>query len=118
MMQARLGNRRAFTEEHIMSTTKLRTLAAALLCGALTLGAGAAHADRDHWRHPGKGWKHHHHHYHPDTVIRERVIIRERPRYYERHYYPAPAYYPAPVYRRDPAVVIGVQIPPLVIPLR
>lgn len=105
--------------------TKALSLVTALLCGGLLAGAtpALAHGDRydrdDGWRERGRGWghhKHHHHRYGPDTVVRERVIIRERPRYYEQrsYYYDAPA----PVYRRDPAVVIGVQVPPLVIPLR
>lgn len=110
-----------------MNTLPMRTFMVTLLCGGLLAGAGAAEArgdryddDRHYGRHPGHNWKHHrHHHYHggPETVVRERVIIRERPRYYDRetYYDYAPAYRP---YRPDPAVVIGVQIPPLVIPLR
>lgn len=114
-----------------MNTKHVRKTVAALLCGGLLL-AGGAHADRGDWDGPGRGWghyKHHHHHrYDRDydrgpTVIRERVIVRERPRYYappvvEHHYYD----YGAPVrsygYRRSPAIVVGVDIPPLVIPLR
>ena len=54
-------------------------------------------------------------------IIKERVVIRERPVYRD---------YPVPVreyrhfddrsvrYSRDPAVVIGVSIPPLIFPLR
>ncbi|QDF95854.1 hypothetical protein CJ010_04470 [Azoarcus sp. DD4] len=108
-----------------MKTQKVKALIATLLCGGLLIGGNVANAhgdryddDRRHWRHPGKGWGHHKHHFHgPDTVVRERVIIRERPRYYDRDvYYDARPAYRA--YRHDPAVVIGVQIPPLVIPLR
>jgi len=40
----------------------------------------------------------------------------ERPRYYESPTYYVPA--PAPVYSRNPALVIGVDIPPIVIPFR
>ena len=56
------------------------------------------------------------------TVYRERVIIRERPRHYRErevhhHYYqqPMPSY--GYGYSRSPALVIGVNIPPLIIPL-
>lgn len=54
-------------------------------------------------------------------MYREKVIIRERPRYYREpeihnHYYERP--YRSYSYSRSPAVVIGVDIPPLVIPLR
>lgn len=107
-----------------MKTLKSKALLAALLCGGLLVGATAAEAhggryDGGHWSHPGKGWGHQRHHFRgPDTIVRERVIVRERPRYYydrEVYYAPAPVYRH---YRAEPAVVIGVQIPPLVIPLR
>jgi hypothetical protein len=54
-------------------------------------------------------------------VVRERVIVHERPRYYREtvvhnHYY-EPAYR-SYSYSRSPALVIGVDIPPIVIPLR
>jgi hypothetical protein len=65
------------------------------------------HGHGHHWR--GHGYNHHRygHTYH------DRVIIREVPRpvYYERDVYYEPAYYP-----RRPAVVIGVDIPPVRIP--
>ncbi|TAH45528.1 MAG: hypothetical protein EYC67_10935 [Betaproteobacteria bacterium] len=116
-----------------MKATHVRTMLAALLCGSL-LAATAAHADRGDRDGPGRGWghyKHHHHHHHHrvyrdydrgPTVIRERVIVRERPSYY----YDPPVvqnyYYNEPVrtyrYSRSPAIVVGVDIPPLVIPLR
>ncbi|MBS0512490.1 MAG: hypothetical protein JSR42_15095 [Proteobacteria bacterium] len=113
-----------------MKANSPRALLATLLCGGL-LAATAAHADRGDWDGPGRGWghyKHHHHHrYDRDydrgpTVIRERVIVRERPSYY----YDPPVvhnyYYSEPVrtyrYSRSPAIVVGVDIPPLVIPLR
>ncbi|MBS0545561.1 MAG: hypothetical protein JSR40_17710 [Proteobacteria bacterium] len=113
-----------------MKANHARAMLAALLCGSF-LAANAAHADRGDWDGPGRGWghyKHHHHHrydrdyYGGPTVIRERVIVRERPRYY----YDPPVvqnyYYNEPVrtyrYSRSPAVVVGVDIPPLVIPLR
>lgn len=109
-----------------MNTPLTRKLITALLCGGiLATGSSAALADRDdrgpRWGHH----KHHHkHHRHWDerSVYREKVIIREQPRHYSRrevHHY----YHPAPAYRsysdnRSPALVIGVDIPPLVIPLR
>jgi hypothetical protein len=109
-----------------MNKTHSRALLTALLCGGLLAIGTAAQADDDRRGHRGHGWKHHkHHHYHDHhyrgdrhTVIRERVIVRERPRYYDErevhhHYYTPPR-----AYSRSPAVVIGVDIPPLVIPLR
>lgn len=111
-----------------MNTNLVRKIFAALLCGSLLAVGGAAHAD-GRWDDRGRGWgdqKHYHHRHFRDyddrhTVIRERVIVRERPRYYAppvvEHYY-----YGAPVrsysYSRSPAIVVGVDIPPLVIPLR
>lgn len=104
---------------------KFRTNLAAVLFGALTLSlAGPALADRDHHGHQGHGWGHHkHHHKHhyrqgPDVVYYGSPVmvappppmIVPRPVYYEPAYY-----YPQ---RRSPAVVIGVDIPPVVIPLR
>ena len=112
-----------------MNTTLTRKIVAALLCGGmLAAAAPAAYADRDD---RGPRWGHHKHHYKHDhkhrrhwderTVYREKVIIRERPRYYREpvvhhHYYERP--YRSYSYSRSPAVVIGVDIPPLVIPLR
>lgn len=59
------------------------------------------------------------------TVYRERVIVREVPRHHHRpapvvnnHYYGSPPVHRNYAYSRSPAVVIGVDIPPLVIPLR
>ena len=114
-------------------------LLAAILAGGAMLAATPALADRDHWRDDDREWRghdhgHRHGHYRKfrdeeRVVIRERVIER-RPivreyRYYERPvelYAPAPVYapvYAAPrVYSRSPAITIGVDIPPLVIPLR
>lgn len=118
-----------------MKVTLTQKLLTAVLCGGLLLGAGAAEArgDRDH-----RGWdkhkyshsykykeKHSHKRGHRGwddrRVVHERVIIHERPRHYRetvvhKHYY-EPAYRPYS-YSRSPAVVIGVDIPPLVIPLR
>lgn len=115
-----------------------RKLLAALVAGSAMLLTLPAHADRDHWRGDGhrewrgdgyREWRgddrgHRHGHYkkfrnHERVVIRERIIER-RPivreyRYYER---PVEYYAPAPVYSRDPALVIGVSIPPIIIPFR
>ncbi|BAL22967.1 hypothetical protein [Azoarcus sp. KH32C] len=110
-------------------------LLAAIFAGGAMLAAIPAHADRDDdWGDRGHHYGHYKKHWDRDgerVVIRERIIER-RPvvreyRYYERpveFYAPAPVYAPAVpvyaprVYRRDPAITIGVDIPPLVIPLR
>ncbi len=123
-----------------MSTTPGQKLLTALICSGLLVTAGAAQArddDHDHrgWGHHKHHYKHHYkhdhkHHYKHDhkrgyrdgrTVYRERVIVRERPVYYHapvvrEHYYERP--YRSYSYGRSPAVVIGIDIPPLVIPLR
>lgn len=123
-----------------MNITPTRKILVALLCGSvLAMGSTLAQADDRGPR--GKAWGHskHHHHKHykhkkhdrhgrdhryrdQRTVYRERVIVREAPRYYRtpapvvnNYYYPAPRSY---AYSRDPAIVIGVDIPPVVIPLR
>jgi hypothetical protein len=105
--------------------TTLSILGAAV---ALTLSA-AANADNDrgrgrHWDHRGHhdhrhGDRHHHryhgHYYVPQRVVRERVII-QHPVYVAP---PAPVYYGYyPPARRYPGIVVNVDIPPLVIPLR
>lgn len=89
-------------------TAVLGALALAASAGALAHDRGRHDAPRGHaWGH----YKHHypdHHHYHRHGMVRERVIIhRPPPVFYERH-----AYYDRP------AIVIGVDIPPLVVPLR
>lgn len=121
-----------------MNTTLTSKLITALICGGiLAAAAPAAHADRDdhgprwgHQKHYDKHYYRHDHkhrrHWDERTVYREKVIIRERPRYYREpeihnHYYERPYYerpYRSYSYSRSPAVVIGVDIPPLVIPLR
>ncbi|SIR34833.1 hypothetical protein SAMN05421829_113117 [Aromatoleum tolulyticum] len=117
--------------------SKALKLLAAMIAGGTLIAATPAHADRDHWRDDGyrewRGDDHRHGHY-KKYRDRERIVIRERIverrpvvreyRYYERpigYYAPAPVYAPvyAPrYYPRDPAITIGVDIPPLVIPLR
>lgn len=114
---------------------KYRTPVIAALIGILTLGfAGSALAHHDGyygrpgyaWGHrdgyygpPGYAWGHYRHYRHfrdegfyapPPVVVAPPVIV------------PQPAYYPAPYpyypLRSSPSLVIGVDIPPLVIPLR
>jgi hypothetical protein len=104
--------------------TSIQSLLAAALAGAALFTALPASADGRDWdRHgyrewrdgpPGHGWGHHkhwkHHHHHHYV---ERVVIRERPVYRDTYYAP-PVRYAYP----EPAVVVGVSIPPLVFPLR
>lgn len=113
--------------------TSIKSLIAAALTGTALFAALPATAladwdrhDRREWRddHRGRGhghdrhWRHHHHRHY---VPYDRVVIRERP-VYRNYYYEEPVRYYAPpptrYYRRDPAIVVGVDIPPLVIPLR
>jgi len=115
--------------------TTIKTLFAAALAGAALFTGLPASADggrhwdrheRGEWRddHPGRGhgWGHHKHWRHHHYVERDRVVIRERPVYRDYYYYEAPVrYYEPPVrysYPRNPAIVIGLDVPPLVIPLR
>lgn len=98
-------------------------LAIGLLASTLP---GFAHADRDdyRWREPYREHHHRHHYYGygAPIIVEQAPIVVERPRVYRRYeerYIIERPYYPAyPVYRSDPSVVIGVNIPPLVIPLR
>ena len=98
-----------------------KTTRAVCAAVAAVLGLGlssAAMADGRHHRH-GDGhrhWDRHHDHRYYGPVLRERVVI-ERP-VYVAPYYAAPAYpryYYGP---RHPGIVVNVEIPPLVIPLR
>ena len=117
-----------------MNTPLTRKLLVAMICGGILIAAApAAHADRDYRDYRDdrgerdyRGWHHkrHHHknqrHWDERILYRERVIIRERPRHYRErevhhHYYQQPA--PSYGYSRSPALVIGVNIPPLIIPL-
>lgn len=121
-----------------MNTTLGQKLLTALMCSGLLVTAGAAQADDDDrhdrgWRHHKHAHKHHKHYYRGHeartVVIRERVVIREAPRHYRHrevhnHYYGSGyeprygAYDYRYSQRRDPAVVIGFDIPSIVIPLR
>jgi hypothetical protein len=97
--------------------------ACAALAAILGLGlSGAALADGRHHRHgdPHRHWDRHYHNRYYGPVLRERVVI-ERPVYVAPYY--APPVYAAPVYPRyyypsRPGIVVNVDIPPLVIPLR
>lgn len=100
-----------------MSTRKFaRTILVATLgTVALTVAtAASAHDDHDRWRWEPRGpeyyWPHphhHHRHYYPE-IVREPIFVREAP----------PVVYGRPAYYHSPAIVIGVDVPPLVIPLR
>ena len=106
--------------------TSIKSLIAAALAGTALLAALPASADDgrwdrgDHreWRGDG-GWGHHKHYWGPR--YEERVVIRERPVYREYYYEQPVRYYAPPPVRydpRSPAIVVGVDIPPLVFPLR
>ncbi len=102
-------------------------LLAALFAGGALLTALPAHAGRDDdrrhyyddddrgWRgeHRGRGYYKERHKHRERVVIKEKVIIKERPVVREYHYHERPSY----SYSRDPAIVIGVNVPPIVIPL-
>jgi hypothetical protein len=88
--------------------------------GLLFALPAAAHGDRwdgPRWsnQHHGKAWGHakHRHGRYERHVVRERVVVRH-PVVRERYYAPPVSY----AYSRSPSIVIGVSIPPLVIPLR
>ena len=118
-----------------MKSRSLKLLAA-LIAGAAMITAVPAHADRNGWRsHDRDGWRSHDrgwdddrrhgHKKHWKHRDRERVVIRERiierrPVVREYRYYEQPSHYygRAPVYSRDPSIVIGVSVPPIVIPIR
>ncbi len=114
-----------------MKTTLAQKLLHLLLCGGLLATAGLAQAhgdrgDRD-WNKPRHSQAHRHAHEHGHSawndrrMVRERLMVHQGPGHYRetvvhRHYH-APAHRPY-AYRHSPALVIGVDIPPLVIPLR
>jgi len=105
----------------------IRTLLTAVATTSLLFAAGTASAhDRDHdrrdrheWRgddrHGHGHWKKHRHeerharYRDHRTVVTERVVVRERPIY--RHYESRPVYV-------EPGIVVGVNLPPLIIPFR
>lgn len=102
---------------------KRNALLTGLALAAIGLSTTASAHDRDHHRHWKHGHPHHNHwhgrhydrpvvryHYPPPYVVRERVVV-QRPIYVA----PPPRYY-APAY--PPGVVVSVDIPPIVIPLR
>lgn len=117
-----------------MKTNTLKLLSA-LIAGAALLASVPAQAGDD-WREDRREWRdwrdhdrgHRHGHYkkfrdRERVVIRERIIER-RPVVREYRYYDyAPVIAPVPVYApryypREPAITIGFDIPPVVIPLR
>ena len=103
---------------------KTTTILAAALAGTLLCLAGSpayAHGrdhDDDRWEHRhDRGWKHGHDRYY----YYDRGPVVYAPTYYAPPpppvvYRPAPVYYGG--YRPEPAITIGVGIPPIVIPLR
>ena len=113
----------------LLSKTSLGLIAA--LAGLALAPAASAHDrdwDHDHDRGHGHGWGHYKHERYwggygwaPRPVyVRERVYA-PAPVVVERAYYPppAPVYYAQPAYYpARPAITIGVNIPPIVIPLR
>lgn len=122
--------------EAIMKLAPARSVLLALLCAsALAASAGAAQAG-EHGRR-GKGWghashashghpahKHHHRQREKRTVHRERVVVHEVPRRYRapapviHHHHDVYAPLRSLAHRGAPAMVIGVDIAPVVIPLR
>lgn len=100
-----------------MKKTILAAFAAAIGLGMTAPAlAGGKHGHRHHPHHSShRHWDHQRHHHHPRVhrhVVRERVVI-ERPVYVAPPAYSR--YYHAP---RHPGIVVSVDIPPLVIPLR
>lgn len=103
-------------------------LLVALFAGSALLATPApaeARHDRHEWRYDhryGPPYGHaygHRKHKHAHTVVVTRPPVHRTVVVREHHYHYPPAYaYPAPVYTRDPAIVIGVSVPPIVIPLR
>jgi hypothetical protein len=105
-------------------------LLVALFAGSALLVAPApaqARHDRHEWRHDHRGYgpPHGHARGHHKPMYVKKVVVMRPPVHrtvvvHEHHYhaYPPAYVYPAPVYSRDPAIVIGVSVPPIVIPLR
>lgn len=102
----------------------------ALLIGLAIAALGLSATASAHDRHDHRHWKHGHHHKHghvrhyerhygrhvggtyyaPPYVVRERVVV-----HHPVYVAPPPRYY-APAY--PPGVVVRVDIPPIVIPIR
>jgi hypothetical protein len=112
-----IANESSALETDMKTSTKTLLTAAAAVALGLSASAGAHDRygpDRPrHWHGPHYDRVYVHRPYYPPRyVVRERVVV-QRP-----VYVPPPPYYyaPAPVYR--PGVVVSVDIPPIVIPLR
>lgn len=106
-----------------MTRTGKIVLLTAVSLASLVLSTQASADHRDDDGHKHGHWKKHHHshqhyshrHYSHQRVVRERVYVErpvyiERPVYVERHVQYVPP--------RSPAIVVSVDIPPLVFPLR
>lgn len=116
--------------------TRFSAVAATLLGLGVVLASPLASAhkyDRDEYRRSyddEEDWGRHGHwrrHGHDRRIVERTVIVQEAPRstIYQPVYVapPRPVYEPAyvrerPVFRRDPAVTISVDLPPLVFPIR
>ncbi|MFT3759751.1 hypothetical protein [Thauera sp.] len=126
-----------------MTPSLARRIATTLICGTLFAAAGqavsgppvvVAERGHRHWndRHPPRpdhGWERRNwdRHDRGRSVYREKIVIRELPRRIRErevhhHYYAPPSYYDRPYraygHSAPPAVVIGIDVPPIVIPLR
>jgi Ni/Co efflux regulator RcnB len=93
----------------------LKSALASALAATLLIAVPQAQADGGHgrWKHHSSHHRHHDHHGHWGHRHDRVVVIRE-PRYVvrERAYvYDEPAY----VYRSRPSLVIGVNVPPLIV---
>ena len=98
-------------KEYVMNTATKSILVA--ITAVLAFRAAPTWADGGHG-HGKHGWKHGYYGYRP--YYRDNVVVIREPRYVysePRYVYREPAYVYAP---RRPALVIGVDIPPLVVP--
>lgn len=92
---------------------RIRSILAGIM-GVAVLSASPGAFAHDRGRHggsPGHGWghyQHNHHDHHRYRVVRERVVIHP----------PPPVIYQQRAYYGPPAIVIGVDIPPLLVRLR
>jgi Ni/Co efflux regulator RcnB len=104
----------------------VRGIATVLVASAAFVAAvpAFAHGDRDRYEHRGHRYGHDHrhwqdrhgaHHSHAHgVVVRERIVV-ERPVAIERRVFVERPVVYLPL---EPSIVIGVNLPPLVIPLR